>query len=147
MTAIELQVIPYKVDPNNPIHLEENGRKLIGIYKDYYPVIGFHLPWVGYFIIQNEKLVGSCSFNGKPKDDIVEISYWTFEGFEGNGIATQACKILTQMALNEDPEISVTAKTAPEENASTHILKKNGFQYVKVVQDHEIGDAWLWELK
>jgi hypothetical protein len=35
----------------------------------------------------------------------------------------------------------ITAKTAPQENASTKILRKNGFTFSKIVQDEEIGDA------
>lgn len=42
--------------------------------------------------------------------------------------------------------ITVIAKTAPEKNASTKILERNGFVFSTIVQDHEIGDAWEWVL-
>jgi len=32
----------------------------------------------------------------------------------------------------------------PEHSASTKVLVKNGFAFQEIVQDHEIGDAWLW---
>ncbi len=57
-----------------------------------------------------------------------------------------ACKELIKIAKSQNPGLVIYAKTAPEENASTRILNKNGFVYQKVVQDHEIGDAWLWKL-
>jgi hypothetical protein len=40
--------------------------------------------------------------------------------------------------------VIITAKTAPEHNASTKILEKNNFVFTEIVQDEEIGDAWLW---
>ena len=55
-----------------------------------------------------------------------------------------SCKELLSIAQQSDPKIITTAKTAPEYNASTKILQKNGFTFTEIVQDHEIGDAWLW---
>ncbi|MGD9563187.1 MAG: GNAT family N-acetyltransferase [Pyrinomonadaceae bacterium] len=114
------------------------------MYEDFYPKIGFDPPWVGYFVVRDERVVGSCSFVGKPQDEKVEIAYWTFKEFEGQGIASFACEELISIALRSDPNVTVTAKTAPEKNASTKILEKNGFILNGIVQDHEIGDAWLW---
>ena len=51
------------------------------------------------------------------------------------------------MTKQYDPTLLITAKTAPEHNASTKILEKNGFVFTAIVQDDEIGDAWLWKLK
>lgn len=107
---------------------------------------GFHKPWVGYLVINSNVIVGAAGFNGKPEDNIVEISYFTFQTYEGKGFASLSCKELIKIAKHQDPSLIICAKTAPEENASTSILRKNGFVYRRVVQDHEIGDAWLWEL-
>lgn len=38
------------------------------------------------------------------------------------------------------------AKTAPEHHASTKILSNNHFVMTDIVQDEEIGEAWLWTL-
>jgi RimJ/RimL family protein N-acetyltransferase len=54
---------------------------------------------------------------------------------------------MVKLVKQTDPDIIVTAKTVPEHNPSTRILDKNGFQFMGVVQDHEIGDAWSWQLK
>jgi RimJ/RimL family protein N-acetyltransferase len=75
----------------------------------------------------------------------VEIAYWTFPAFEGQGIASFVCRELVAISQKADPTLVITAKTRPEHNASTKILQKNGFRHAGVVQDHEIGDAWLWE--
>ena len=43
--------------------------------------------------------------------------------------------------------IIITATTSPFDNPSVSVLKGNGFVYTRVVQDHEIGDAWefVWK--
>lgn len=125
----------------------ENGQQLLSIYEEYYPKVGFFPPWIAYGIVQNGQLVGTCSFVSPPKNGCVEIAYWTFPEFEGQGIASFACSELLAIARKQDPSIQITAKTAPEKNASTQILEKNHFVFTEVVQDHEIGDAWLWKFK
>lgn len=142
---MHLSPIPPVPDLRNPMYQNENCQALISTYDEYYPNIGYKPPWTGYFIIDNNTVVGSCGFVKPPADGIVEIAYWTFPEYEGRGIATFACGELISMAKETDPAIHLVAKTAPEENASSHILKKHGFVYTKMVQDDEIGDAWLWE--
>lgn len=119
-------------------------QQLLEIYDEYYPKMGYDFPWVAYLIIRNNQVLGTGSFTGKPRDGQVEIAYWTFKAFEGQGIASFACKELISIAKKENPNIVISAKTAPENNASTHTLEKNGFRHIKTVQDEEIGDAWLW---
>ncbi|MCB0789756.1 MAG: hypothetical protein KDB75_10660, partial [Flavobacteriales bacterium] len=60
--------------------------------------------------------------------------------------ATWACGAMVRLARAVDRSLTLTAKTEPQENASTRILRKHGFEQAGIVQDHEIGDAWLWEL-
>lgn len=119
---------------------------LMAIYRDYYPLIGYQIPWVGYFILMDGQLVGSCGFAGAPQSGSVEIAYWTITAYKGRGIATSACANLITIAWEAQPQLVIRAKTAPEKNASTRILEKRGFRFTGVVQDHEIGDAWEWQL-
>ena len=143
---MELRIIELNVDKSRDLYSSDNCQMLLKTYDDYYPVIGYHLPWVGYFVIKEDKIVGSCGFTGQPKDGKVEIAYWTFEEYEGQGIASFSCRELVMISRQSDPAIIVTAKTAPGYNASTKILQNNGFTFTEIVQDHEIGDAWLWTL-
>jgi RimJ/RimL family protein N-acetyltransferase len=113
---------------------------------DLYKNKGFYMPWVGYLVIDSNVVVGAAGFNGRPENNGVEISYYTFQEYEGKGYATLACKELIKIAKLQNPSLVICAKTVPEENASTRILKNNGFVYSRVVQDHEIGDAWFWKL-
>ena len=115
--------------------------------NEYYSKNGFNKPWVGYFIFKNNQIVGTGGFIGQPKDGKVEIAYWTFKEFEGQGIASFTCKALISISKKTDKTITITAKTAPVHNASTKILQNNSFEFTEVVQDDGIGDAWLWTLK
>lgn len=143
---MELKIIELNPDKSDDKYAAADCQLLLSTYEEYYKLIGFNLPWVGYFVVRQNIVVGSCGFTGKPKDGTVEIAYWTFKTFEGQGIASFSCRELISIARQTDPVLTITAKTAPEQNASTKILQQNGFQFAAIVQDHEIGDAWLWTL-
>ncbi len=143
---MKLKIIKADVDETSELYASPDCQQIIEAMKAYYPTIGFHLPWVGYFVFKGNQVVGAGGFTGRPKAGIVEIAYGTFKNFEGQGIASFTCRELIRIAKKSDPEIGIIAKTRPEENASTKILRKNGFVYKEIVQDHEIGDAWLWQL-
>ena len=144
---MELRILQLNEDASDVLFNSPDCQMLLNIYKDFYPKFGFHLPWVAYLIIVQNQVVGTCSFTGKPNNGAVEIAYWTFKEFEGKGIASFACKELINISRIANPSIIITAKTAPEHNASTKILQKHNFVFTNIVQDDEIGDAWLWELK
>ncbi len=114
---------------------------------DFYNRAGFVPPWIGYYARLNDEFVGSAGFKGKPKDKKVEIAYGTFRKYEGKGIGTEMCRQLVLLAIRTDPHIRITARTLPEENASTSILKKNGFILLGTVWDDEDGNVWEWEYK
>ncbi|MCB9232005.1 MAG: GNAT family N-acetyltransferase [Bacteroidia bacterium] len=144
---MHLLAITLTEDRSDPLFASPGAMQLFEIYAEYYPQVGYQPPWTGYFIIHHHEVVGSCGFTGPPLDGRVELAYWTFQPHEGKGIASFACRELVQIAQKSDPQLLITAKTAPEHNASTQILQKNGFAFARIVQDHEIGDAWLWELR
>ena len=144
---MELKAIELHVDKSKQIYSSPDCQILLKTYEEYYQIIGYNLPWVGYFVIKENQIVGSCGFTGQPKDGKVEIAYWTFKEYERQGISSFSCKELIQISEQADPAIIITAKTAPEHNASTKILQNNGFTFTGIVQDHEIGDAWLWTLR
>ncbi len=144
MSKLELKIIHPNEDKANELYISENCQELIQMMDEFYPKVGFNIPWVGYFLLLNNQVVGTAGFTGQPVDNTVEISYWTFKEWEGQGIASMACKELIAIAQKTNPSVTITAKTLPEYNASTKILQNNNFKFVEIVQDHEIGDAWLW---
>jgi ribosomal-protein-alanine N-acetyltransferase len=114
------------------------------IYPAYYQQTGYEPPFMAYLIQENETIVGICSFTQPPKEGRVEISYWTFQQYEGRGIASTACAYLIGIAQSTRPDLEIFAKTLPEHNASTKILERNGFHQTGIVHDEDVGDAWEW---
>ena len=143
---MELKIIEQNIDKSKEIYASINCQQLINSMDGLYTKIGFNKPWVGYFAFNNNQVVGTGGFTGQPKDGKVEIAYWTFKEFEGQGLASFVCKQLIAIAKEADPDIILTATTAPENNASTKILLNNKFTFTEIVKDDEIGDAWLWTL-
>ncbi len=131
-------------DKNKKIYANPDCQEIFKSYPDYYYKVGYNPPWIGYFVIRDNKVVGVGGFTGKPKDGKVEIAYGTFKEYEGQGIASFSCQQLISIAKTTDPKIIITAKTSPEYNASAKILKRNGFEFTGIVQDEGIGDAWEW---
>ena len=144
---MNLRPITLYEDKANEAYTSADCQQLLKMYDDFYPKIGFNIPWIGYFMVRKNQIVGSCSFVGQPQNRKVEIAYWTFKEFEGQGIASFACKELIAIAYQTDKNLTITAKTAPEHNASTKILENNNFVFTDIVQDEEIEDAWLWTHK
>ena len=140
---------PLHIDEDKTLEIYANPdcQNLFKSYPEYYYKMGYNPPWIGYLVIRENKVVGVGGFTGKPKDGKVEIAYGTFKDYEGQGIASFSCTQLIAIAKTTDPKIIITAKTSPENNASTKILKQHGFLYTGIVQDEGIGDAWEWVLK
>lgn len=143
---MELKAIGLDVDKSKELYASDDCQILLKTYDEYYLKIGYNLPWVGYFVIRENQIVGSCGFTGQPTGGKVEIAYWTFKEYERQGIGSFSCKELVLISQQTAPTIIIIAKTAPEHNTSTKILQHNGFTFTQIVQDEEIGDAWLWTL-
>ena len=112
----------------------------------FYATVGWIPPWVGYLVVSNEQVVGACSFKGPPAAGKVEIAYFTFPEFEGKGLATAMAQELMALAERTEPGIRITAQTLPQQNASTRILEKLGFERTGTAVDREVGEVWEWEL-
>ena len=111
-----------------------------------YNAVGYEPPWIGYLALEDGSCVGSCGFKSPPKDNRVEIAYFTFPGHESRGVATQMASALIRIATHKTPGVIVFAQTLPEENASTSILKKLQFSFVGSVEHPEDGMVWEWQL-
>jgi RimJ/RimL family protein N-acetyltransferase len=112
----------------------------------FYATVGWMPPWVGYLVVSGEHVVGTCSFKGPPAAGKVEIAYFTFPEFEGQGLATAMAQELIALAERTEPGMGITAQTLPQHNASTHILEKLGFERSGTAVDQEVGEVWEWEL-
>jgi len=144
---MSLELIPITIE-RKPVEKYLNSAFCIEVYEAFeqlYPEIGFNVPWIGYFFLLNKDVVGIGGFKGAPRNNTVEIAYGVIPEKEGKGYATKICKNLTAMALEEDQNLRITARTLMEDNASVKVLKKNGYQFSGVVNDPDDGDVWEWE--
>ncbi len=108
-------------------------------------------PWrdgFGVLHVDENRVIGLATFNGPPdRDAAVEISYAIAPDYVGRGYATAAARLLIAYAKESGHVNSVRARTLPEENASSRILRKCGFQMKGEITDPEDGLIWQWELR
>jgi ribosomal-protein-alanine N-acetyltransferase len=101
--------------------------------------------WFGYLGSVENELVGTCAFKGPPKNEEVEIAYFTFPEFSGKGYATLMANKLLEIALNSKVVRKVVAHTLAEENASNKILKNIGMHFAGEQKEPTGGQLWRWE--
>ena len=144
-----MKLMPISLDSklNAAFEAHPECKQHLQISIDYYTRVGFVPPWIGYYARLNNEFVGAAGFKGPPNNNKVEIAYGTFTKYEAKGIGTEICRQLVLVAIATDPEIKITARTLPEENASGGILKKNGFVLLGTVWDGDDGNVWEWEYK
>jgi RimJ/RimL family protein N-acetyltransferase len=113
-----------------------------------YRKTGAREPWIGYLARdpQAGALVGSCSFVNRREDE-VEIAYFTFPGLEGRGAGGRMAAALLDMAWTDPGLSTVIAHTLPQENPSTRILRRLGFEQAGEAVDPDEGAVWLWRLR
>ncbi|MGZ8537921.1 MAG: GNAT family N-acetyltransferase [Flavisolibacter sp.] len=145
-----MQFLPIDIDESKNLQFSYHPEclQVLNVYPGYYNRVGYNKPWIGYFAtIDGKEIIGCGGFKGKPKEGKVEVAYGTFKNHERKGFGTEICRQLVLLSLQSDPTIRITARTLMENNASTQILKKNGFKFNGIVFDEEDGDVWEWELK
>lgn len=82
-----------------------------------------------------------------PNDEgAVEIAYFTYPGFEGQGYATEMARKLIELASGSTAVRRIIAHTLPEANASTRVLERAGMTFVGEVIDPEDGRVWRWQV-
>lgn len=144
-----MELVPIKETLDENTELADNPlcKELVPVCIDFYKKVGFTFPWICYFVTQNDELVASAAFKGKPVNGTVEIAYGTFENFRHQGIGAAVCKHLVELSLKTDPSVRITARTLPESNYSARILQKNNFSCLGVIRDPEDGAVWEWEYR
>ena len=115
--------------------------------RTLYEKTGAEAPWIGYLARREEDqaLVGTCAFAAPPEEGEAEIAYYTFPPYEGLGVGTAMVAALIDIARAGDLD-ALTAKTLPQENASTKILRRSGFDLEGPDDDEEDGEVWRWRL-
>lgn len=142
---MELLTIKQFFEENKVFEANPLCKESLYISVEFYKKIGYTEPWICYYVQKENELVGTAAFKGQPVNGKVEIAYGTFEQYRKQGIATEVCRMLVNLSLKTDPTIKIIARTLPEYNYSTQILKKNSFVFIGTVDDPEDGEVWEWE--
>ena len=101
-------------------------------------------PWGAHLFFDDDgALVGFGGFKGEPRNGEVELGYAVAPARQGRGIATAVVEQLVGRARTAGVDV-VTAHTLAEENASTAVLRKSGYDRTGQLRDPE-GDVWRWE--
>jgi ribosomal-protein-alanine N-acetyltransferase len=106
--------------------------------------------WWTYFPIhkQDNKLIGSGGYKGMPGEDAtVEIGYEIAIDYRNRGLASEMAQGLIDNAFKDIRVKSIIAHTLGQDNASTRVLQKCGFEKVEEINDPEDGLIWKWELR
>ena len=106
-------------------------------------------PWrFGFAVVHRDErsVIGAGGFKGPPDEiGMVEIAYGVVPSFEGRGYATEIARALVDYAVKSGSVRVLRAHTMPTPNASTRVLRKNGFEFLGEVNDPEDGLVWRWE--
>ncbi len=103
-------------------------------------------PWCGYIGWDGDVPLGFGGFVAPPGEDrVVEIGYLTFPAHEGRGVASAVAAAMIEIARAQGIA-AVMAHTLPEENASTGVLRRNGFGRAGEAVDPDEGTVWRWRL-
>lgn len=125
-----------------PQMIRDNCERTAALYRK----TGFVPPWIGYLAVCDGSIVGGGAFVGPPRQNSVEIAYFTLPEHEGKGMASLTADALVRLARAADPKVVLSAKTLPGPGASSRILSRLGFSQTGVVADDDIGEAWGWVL-
>lgn len=128
-----------------PAELSPDAREVLDGTLQLYSAEGFAPPWIGYLAFAAGEVVGSCAFKAPPKDDKVEIACYTFEDYEGRGIATAMTQKLIELVQRIDASLIISAQTASKESAPTRILRRLGFRLRDSLHHPQDGIVWYWE--
>lgn len=147
--TIQLIPIPATAPPAlaDGVVVPEIAHEVCRATRDLYGRVGCVPPFTGYLAIESERCVGTCGYAAPPREGVVEIAYFTFPEYEGQGVATRMAASLIAIAQRADPGLRIIAHTLAERNASQRILEKLGFRDVGLIDHPEDGTVRLWRLE
>lgn len=101
-------------------------------------------PWCGYIGWRDNVPLGFGGFVGQPDaSGVIEIGYMTFPAHEGRGVASAVAAGLVSIARTAGLT-AVIAHTLPQENGSSAVLRRNGFDRDGEATDADEGTVWRW---
>ncbi|MDZ4676737.1 MAG: GNAT family N-acetyltransferase [Oligoflexia bacterium] len=147
MKNIQLVPIALSGHPERAnLELPDEAKAICSQLPSYYDRMDYFPPWIWYLAVEESTVLGTCAFKTPPRDNKVEIAYYTFGKNVGQGVATLMVTKLIEIAQKKKPGIIVYAQTLPKENASTKVLTKLNFTHIGMVKHPTDGDVWEWHL-
>ncbi len=140
------RLLQIKVNPGWTVY----GTQVFKYVLDKLKEDATHPQWWAYLIVlaSESALVGNCGYKGRPDENGgVEIGYSVSPNYRNRGIATEAARLLVENAFSYREVNFVQAHTLAEENASTRVLSKCGFQKTGILKDEEDGLLWKWKIE
>ena len=95
---------------------------------------------IGFAIDIDGEIVGSVGIHKIAKSHQAEIGYWLAEQHWGNGIMTEAVKLITKLSFNELKLKRVYAYAFSFNKASQKVLAKAGFKFEGILKKNSKKD-------
>ena len=141
---MKLVVIGENIEDNSRFVEDSNCQETLARTISYFEGLGYALPWVGYYALIGDEVIGTCAFKGGPINGKVEIAYVTFDQYRGKGYGTEMCRDLVRIGQDHNAAIQISARTLREKGHSTRILEKNGFSIKDEIIDLDGAPVWEW---
>ena len=94
----------------------------------------------------NPKLIGIIGhYRIQPENHRCEIGYMILPQYNGQGIITEAIKIVLEYGFNNLQMHSIEAIIDPENKASERVLQKNGFVKEAHIIENELWNGRFWD--
>jgi [ribosomal protein S5]-alanine N-acetyltransferase len=94
----------------------------------------------------NPKLIGIIGhYRIQPENHRCEIGYMISPEFNGQGIVTEAIKVVLEYGFDDLQMHSIEAVIDPDNIASERVLQKNGFVKEAHILENELWDGKYWD--
>jgi [ribosomal protein S5]-alanine N-acetyltransferase len=109
--------------------------------------------WCPHVVVLDGTLIGHAGFHGPPgvnsthNPDAVEYGYKILPAWRGHGYATDAAKMLMDLAEEWAGIRHFILSVAPDNDPSLAIVRKLGFVRTGEHMDEEDGLEWVFELE
>ncbi len=111
----------------------EGDRRACLAYLRQLPVIGGpsrSQPFGYYQILMSGEVVGGIGFHGPPRDGLVEVGYGVVPAVRRQGVATEALRLILDLARGYGQDKRVCGRTTPDNVASQRVMLGVGMQLV-----------------
>ena len=164
MSLHNISLRPWQREDAQALAAIANDRNIFNNLRDHLPhpyTVMDALQWIAHCKEQNPVINFAITYNGRvagsigcvPKTDVyrksIEIGYFIGEQFKGQGIATEAVRILLEYIQHRFDVVRIYAEVFAYNKASMRVLQKNGFYLENirkrsVIKNNVLMDDYIW---